>query len=58
MSMAGSATMANCDVPGHHHPADYLMSGGMLRGIKRRAESGVVPKSFGRSPLEDTNTAA
>src|SRR5687767_734706 len=39
-------------------PADYVMSGGMLRGIKRRAESGAVLRSSGRSPLEDTNTAA
>ena len=39
-------------------PADYVMSDGMLRGIKRRAESGAVLRASGRSPLEDTNTAA
>jgi hypothetical protein len=39
-------------------PADYVMAGGMLRGIKRRAESGAVPRSSGRSPLKDTNTVA
>jgi hypothetical protein len=38
-------------------PADYVMSGGMLRGIKRRAQAGAVLKSSGRSPREDTNTA-
>ncbi len=32
-------------------PADYVMAGGMLRGIKRRAESGAVLRSSGRSPL-------
>ena len=32
-------------------PADYVMAGGMLRGIKRRAESGAVMRSSGRSPL-------
>jgi hypothetical protein len=32
-------------------PADYIMAGGMLRGIKRRAESGAVFRSSGRSPL-------
>ena len=39
-------------------PADYVMAGGMLRGIKRRAESSAVLRSSGRSSLEDTNTAA
>jgi hypothetical protein len=39
-------------------PADYVMSGGMLGGIKRRAQAGAVLKSSGRSPREDTNTAA
>ena len=38
-------------------PADYVMSSGMLRGIKRRGESGAALRSSGRSPLEDTNTA-
>ena len=32
-------------------PADYIMAGGMLRGIKRRAESGAEMRSSGRSPL-------
>ena len=32
-------------------PADYIMAGGMLRGIKRRAESGTVMRSSGRSPM-------
>ena len=32
-------------------PADYVMAGGMLRGVKQRAESGAPPKLSGRSPL-------
>lgn len=32
-------------------PADYIMAGGMLRGIKQRAESGAEMRSSGRSPL-------
>jgi hypothetical protein len=32
-------------------PADYIMAGGMLRGIKQRAESGAVLRSSGRSAL-------
>jgi hypothetical protein len=32
-------------------PADFIMAGGMLRGIKRRAESGALMRSSGRSPL-------
>jgi hypothetical protein len=31
-------------------PADFIMAGGMLRGIKHRAESGAVLRSSGRSP--------
>ena len=31
-------------------PADYVMAQGMLRGIKRRAESGDVMRPSGRSP--------
>jgi hypothetical protein len=32
-------------------PADYVMAGGMLRGIQRRAESGALRRSSGRAPL-------
>ena len=32
-------------------PAVFIMTGGMLRGIKRRAESGALMRSSGRSPL-------
>ncbi len=32
-------------------PADYIMTGGMLRGIKQRAESRPPLRSSGRSPL-------
>ncbi len=39
-------------------PADYVMAGGMLRGIKRRAESGAMPRSSGRSPAAARNAAA
>jgi len=39
-------------------PADYVMTGGMLRGIKRRAESGAVLRSSGRSPVAARNAAA
>ena len=39
-------------------PADYIMSGGMLSGIKRRAESSAPPKVSGRSPLAAPNAAA
>lgn len=38
-------------------PADYVMDGGMLRGIKGRAESGAPPRSSGRSPLAATHSA-
>ncbi len=38
-------------------PADFVMTGGMLRGIKRRAESGAVLRSSGRSPLSPPNAA-
>jgi hypothetical protein len=34
-------------------PADYIMDGGMLRGIKRRAESGALRRSSGRARLAD-----
>jgi hypothetical protein len=36
-------------------PADFIMAGGMLRGIKRRAESGALMRSSGRSPLVAPN---
>jgi hypothetical protein len=36
-------------------PADFIMAGGMLRGIKRRAESGALMRSSGRSPLAAPN---
>jgi hypothetical protein len=39
-------------------PADYIMTGGMLCGIRRRAESGAPPKVSGRSPLAAPNAAA
>ena len=39
-------------------PADYIMAGGMLRGIKRRAESGALPRSSGRSPATARHAAA
>jgi hypothetical protein len=39
-------------------PADFVMAGGMLRGIKRRAESGAPPRSSGRSPLAARSSAA
>jgi hypothetical protein len=39
-------------------PADYVMAGGMLRGIKRRAESGAMPRSSGRSPATARHAAA
>jgi hypothetical protein len=32
-------------------PADYVMSTGMLRGLKRRAESDLAPQVSGREPL-------
>ena len=32
-------------------PADFVMAGGMLRGVKQRAESGAPPKLSSRSPL-------
>jgi hypothetical protein len=32
-------------------PADFVMAGGMLRGIKQRVGSGAPPKFSGRSPL-------
>jgi hypothetical protein len=32
-------------------PADFVMAGGMLRGVKQRAEFGAPPKLSGRSPL-------
>jgi hypothetical protein len=32
-------------------PADFVMAGGMLRGIKQRAESAAPPKLSDRSPL-------
>jgi hypothetical protein len=35
-------------------PADFVMAGGMLRGIKQRAESSAPPKSC-RSPLAEPN---
>jgi hypothetical protein len=38
-------------------PADYVMAGGMLRGIKRRAESGALLRSSGRSPVAARNAA-
>jgi hypothetical protein len=38
-------------------PADYVMAGGMLRGIKRRAESGALLRPSGRSPLAAPNAA-
>ncbi len=38
-------------------PADYVMAGGMLRGIKRRAESGALLRPSGRAPLVDPNAA-
>ncbi|MGN6576779.1 MAG: SRPBCC family protein [Nocardioides sp.] len=31
-------------------PADFVMATGMLRGIKRRVESGAAPMSSGRAP--------
>ena len=38
-------------------PADYVMAVGMLRGIKRRAETSPPPRSSGRSPFTvDTTT--
>jgi hypothetical protein len=39
-------------------PADYVMAGGMLRGIKRRAESRPLLRPSGRSPLVVPNAAA
>jgi hypothetical protein len=39
-------------------PADYIMASGMLRGIERRAESGALMRSSGRSPLTDPKVAA
>jgi hypothetical protein len=39
-------------------PADYVMASGMLRGIKRRAESGAMPRSSGRSPATARHAAA
>jgi hypothetical protein len=39
-------------------PADYVMADGMLRGIKRRAESGALLRSSGRSPLIGQNAVA
>jgi hypothetical protein len=38
-------------------PADYVMAGGMLHGIKQRIESGAPPKSSGRSPLAALNVS-
>jgi hypothetical protein len=38
-------------------PADYVMAAGMLRGIKRRADSGGLLGSSGRAPLADANAA-
>ena len=38
-------------------PADYVMAGGMLRGIKRRAESGALLRSSGSAALTDANAA-
>ena len=39
-------------------PADYVMAGGMLRGIKRRAESGALLRPSGRSHVAAPNAAA
>ena len=33
-------------------PADYVMATGMLRGLKRRAESGATPRVSGRVPVQ------
>ena len=38
-------------------PADYVMAGGMLRGIKRRAESGALTRPTGRAPLAVPKTS-
>jgi hypothetical protein len=38
-------------------PADYVMTDGMLRGIKRRAESAALPRPSGRSPLAAPNAS-
>ena len=38
-------------------PADYVMTDGMLRGIKRRAESGALLRPSGRSPLAAPNAS-
>ncbi|HEU4421404.1 MAG TPA: hypothetical protein VFR67_02560, partial [Pilimelia sp.] len=35
-------------------PSDYVMAGGMLRGIRRRAESSRPMRSSGRSPSTRT----
>jgi hypothetical protein len=37
-------------------PADFVMAGGMLRGIKHRAEAAPPPHSSGRAPLRATTT--